>query len=1398
MCFIVTYSVNMTIGKLSEFNVRAGNWTLYVERAEMYFKVNEIKKELWLPTLIAAMGDEAYELISNLTSPAKPGESTYEVITQLMKDHLQPKPSFMAERYRFRQRRQQTGENIPQYISELKKLAKHCEFKAVLEENLRDQLVCGLISETIRQRLFTEENLEYTKAVKIACAMEAAERDAAAVEQPGTSVTEPTSGSTSGSGSTEVLHTGVMRRGRGGGTPRGSGNVHSRGQKYVGEVGSGSNAEPCNACGVWSHQVNDCPYRNYVCGKCRQRGHLRKVCPLRTTRDTARRAGRGSGRNLLAHVVAGDQEREAEWSEDDDSLFEEEEIGENLFQLCLNDYKPVSLLVSVDGISIPMEVDTGSLVSCISKKMYDQCFSTRRLDTSNLVFKFYNGVKIRPLGVITPTVRYGEQIKCLELFVIEGGTTSLLGRQWLSELKIRIPTLFRNVVEKDNGNVGNAKQKLMSLFSRYKELFTEGLGRFKGGKAQLRVREGATPVFCRARPVPYALRERVDEELDAMLRTGVIEPVDSSDWATPLVPVRKADGGLRICADYKVTLNPVLLIDRYPLPRIDDLLVNLNGAKILSKIDLSQAYNQIELYDPDNLTVINTHKGLFKYKRLVYGLSSSPGIFQRIMTNLLQDIPNVQVFLDDIIIGTETVTQHLVILNKLFERLCSSGFKLKTNKCFFMTKEVKYLGFIISAEGIKADPEKVEGILNIPDPRNVTELRSFLGTVNFYAKFVNNLSTILAPLYKLLKKDVPWNWNDECKLACKKVKSILTSADVLAHYDPNKPLFLTCDASARGIGGVLTQLCEENGGDARERPVVYVSRALTSAEINYSQIEREALAIVFSLEKLHQYLYGRRFTLRTDHKPLVTIFGPKHGIPTMTASRLQRWAIKLTAYAYDIEFVRSKDNGADGLSRLPARALRKQRTCVPEQTFLHFAQNAMLLDYQEIKKQTNHDPLLGRVLYYLRNEWPMDDVIITLKPYYNRRKELYEELGCVMWGHRVVVPDNCRSRVLTELHEAHMGIVKTKAFARSYVWWPGIDEAIETMCRTCPTCAAEADAPPRHAPCPWPWPDKPWARVHLDFLGPINGLIFLVMVDARTKWIEVSQVPSTAASHTINRLSEVFARFGLPRQIISDNGPPFTSSEFSLFLTSNGIEQLFSAPYHPASNGAAENAVRTVKRVIKKAIREKLDIKLFLNNFLLHYRNVEHCTTGEAPALLMCGRKLRTKLDALRPDRNVKVRDVQQKQKQNHNASGSRDLRPGEEVWLRQYRGDDKWVQGKVTEKLGATNYKVVDAKGKQSHKHVDQLKVRKRSSLIRPSSPSGRPQEITDGGGEPSPSGTVMEPSEVLTPDDQGDAQGLFKDCEEQQVPGITQPPDLPTPEPTRSRPIRRCRLNKPPMYSK
>ncbi|KAG7310777.1 hypothetical protein JYU34_003593 [Plutella xylostella] len=1230
----------------------------------------------------------------NLCSPNKPKDKSFSELIKLVGDHLQPKPSILAERFRFRQCRQACDVTVSSYVAVLKKMAMNCDFGTTLDDNLRDQFVCGINSDTIRQRLFAEDGISFSKAVQLANTIEAANRDAHAVEA----------------------------------AQRPSADVHR------------VQAAGCAACGDTRHRWAECRFRLFECSKCRRTGHLRRMCPDEAAAGasvarggSARQPepaqppaaggsrggwrGRGSWRGPRGGGGAG-RRRGGRWHQpthhlrdedpaaaEDRAQDGEQEDDEPVYQMSLRNYQPVSLNILVNNVVLKMEIDTGSALSCISKQTYEACFPSVPLRECVLSLTFYDGSKIRPLGYLEVQCTYKGLSKTLDLYVIDKGTTSLLGRQWLTELMVDIPKFNLNNLSA-SPTVPNINKHVNDIHSRYNELFEGGLGRFTGGAAHLVVKAGATPVFCRARPLPYALRARVDAELDAMLASGVIEPVESSDWATPLVIANKPDGSLRICADYKVTLNPYLAVDKYPVPKIEDLFTNLNGSSLYSRIDLSQAYNQVELNDPQKYTVINTHRGLFKYNRLVYGLASSPGIFQRLMINLFKDIPNVVIFLDDILIASSTLESHIETLYKVLDRIRDYGLKIKKQKCVFFTNEIKFLGYIIDKNGIRVDPEKVRSILEMRAPKDLYELRSFLGMVNFYGKFIKNLSFILAPLYELLKKNNSWIWGRKQTEAFVTIKNLLSSTGVLAHYDPSQEAVVTCDASAHGLGAVLAQ----RDAAGAERAVIYVSRALTPAEINYSQIHKEALAIVFAVTKLHQYLYGRHFTLRTDHKPLVSIFGPGKGIPSMTASRLQRWALTLSAYDFNIEYVSTDKNTADCLSRMISAhksdsvKLGEQ----PEQTYLHFASDALLLDYNDLKKITQRDPLLSRVISYVKDGWPKETEIKELKPFFNRKNEIYIELGCLMWGHRVIIPSECRSKVLKELHDSHMGVTKTKAISRSYVWWPGIDEAIAETCARCAVCAAVADAPPAHAPRAWPWPDRPWTRLHLDFMGPIAGHTYLVLVDSCTKWIEVIKMVSTSAKQVIIKLREIFATFGLPKQVVSDNGPPFTSMEFKDFLSSNGITQTFSAPYHPASNGLAENAVRTCKKVIKKALLEKVDPEIALCRFLLLYRNTEHCTTGESPAQLLQGRTLRTRLDKLKPDREQHVQAAQQRQLAAA-GGGRRAVAPGQAVWCRDYRATQgtRWSPGVVVDRLGTTDYNVRLVDGTVIHRHIDQLKIR-------------------------------------------------------------------------------------------
>ena len=394
-----------------------------------------------------------------------------------------------------------------------------------------------------------------------------------------------------------------------------------------------------------------------------------------------------------------------------------------------------------------------------------------------------------------------------------------------------------------------------------------------------------------------------------------IEKVEFADWAAPIVPVIKPDGTVRICGDYKVTVNKVAKLDTYPLPHIDDIFASLAGGQKFSKLDLVHAYQQISLEELSrNYVIINTHKGLYRYNCLPFGVASAPAIFQRAMDGLLQDIEHVAVYLDDILVTGKTETDHFRNLEEVLSRLEKAGIRLKKSKCAFMLPSVEYLGHTISAEGLRPTKEKVRAIMDAPTPQDVSQLRSFLGLINYYGKFLPHLSSVLSPLYLLFQKQQRWTWGKAQADAFKQAKTALTSTDIFTHYDPTRDLILECDASPYGVGAVLSHRMET--GEAK--PIAFASRSLTPAEKKYSQLDKEGLAIIFGVKRFHQYLAGRMFSIYSDHKPQQHIFADDRPTPAMASAHLQRWALTLGAYNYTITYKPGSQHGnADLLSRLP-------------------------------------------------------------------------------------------------------------------------------------------------------------------------------------------------------------------------------------------------------------------------------------------------------------------------------------------------------------------------------------------------------------------------------------------------------------------------------------------------
>lgn len=1274
------------------FNASRDDWAVYQERLQQYMVSQNISTpNAKKATLISLMGNAAYKELRDMCWPAEVSIKSYEDICELLRhQYAEPVVVHHARREFYRAVRT-SGEPVQQLLLRYRGLAAKCAFGANYETILLDKIVSSQDGQIFDRLCEEDSTLSLEQALKI---IQRKEGQLKLNEM--------------------ACNYNTVRE------PRASRPVHERlgpvkryeSARNNNQSSSGRGTEPrqrrirCIHCGGTNHQTRECIHKAASCHHCKQPGHIATICPKKRTK----------------YVASGQLERAQETKEEEEYEFytDSDEYTGPDFEVKVNNIgtkssvnSPYDVFLTVSGKKIEFQIDTGAGISAISSRQYHKELKHVPLEKTTVKLTGYSGEQLHLIGVIQPTIKLLEKTVYGRIYIVQNGGPPILGRNILN--KLGFDFTFKTSTSTKILNITEINNEAAKIFQAFPDLFDGQLGTYSGRKVKLELKPNASAKFCRARPVPFAFQKQYDEEFDALEKLGVITRTDTSDWGTPVVPVLKPNGKIRICGDYKTTINPQLVEVKYPLPRVEELFAKIKGGQMFTKLDLSRGYNQLVLDDDSKkLVALSTHRGVYLMNRLPFGITPASGIFQREIERILQGIPNVVNFIDDILITGKNNEEHLRTIKRVLKRLRDVGLKLEKSKCEFFQHEVTYLGHTISKDGLKKCKKNVDAIANAPLPKSVTEVRAFCGMANYYGKFVNNMAGTLGPLYRLLRKDVKFDWTADCDNAVKSIKNAIVSDNVLCHFDPDLPVVLTCDASNRGLGAILSHRIAGN----IIKPIAFASRTLNNAEANYSTIHKEGLAIIFGVKKFYQFLVGRHFILQTDHKPLVSIFKPTNGIPVMAAGRVQRWSVYLSGFDYTIEHVKSEHNLSDVLSRLPLQKGEPNSEVDEENMYLNFMSNnfpSKTVTYKDIQRESRKDVEIAAIANAVKNnDWR--DVFERkpeLKAFQNKGDEMAVERDILMWGGRVVIPKKLRQDMLQSVHLSHMGIVKTKSLCRSHFWWPNLDKDIESMIKNCEQCSQLLPDPAKTELIPWRSEERPWSRIHLDFAGPIKNVYLLIIVDAFSKWIEVFITKNPNAQFTLDKLYEISCRFGIPDTIVTDNGAQFKNNEFETFTTKFGIKHVFTAPGFPATNGQAESAVKVVKKGIRATLGDgsTRDLQSVLNQFLFDYRITPHTSTLDSPAKLLMKRELRNRLSLIKPlTTSETIENQQRRQIRNHGGRVMRHILVGDRVWARDYTNPNKkaWAAGRIRQILGKRNFLVqFGGAGRLIKRHIDQIRLR-------------------------------------------------------------------------------------------
>lgn len=1094
----------------------------------------------------------------------------YDLLVTKFNDRFDPKININFERHMFFETYQKEN-SFDDFASDLKIKSKRCEFGSLRSSLILTQIIRGLKDSQMRERLLSRLTLNLEEAESCCRAAERASAQAAACS--GRSGRGANDDGESPSGEVEQL-----RREGAGRRP-----ASHRDRCALPPAGPAAARRPhqavCVKCTRWHSDYDRCPAYSVKCYKCDRYGHYAKCCKTRMIREV-----KDCGKDLSTDC-------------------KESEGGEffvyNLYIDATNNSSKESWseFVFVNNVLVKFKLDTGADTSVMSIKSFLKAgFTVDILSKTNIILKEISKNTLPVVGYFTPQIKYQKYCSKQKIYVLDVECNNLLGLKACSELKLI------------------ARINELSEFNLETTAF-EGIGCLPNS-VMISVDESVQPVVSTSRKIPLRLRPRLKEELDNMEKLGIIVREDApTDWVSGIVVVEKPDKSVRVCLD-PFHLNKAVRRNHFQLPTLEEIASELNGANFFSKLDAKKGFWMLKLSTKSSkLCTFSTPFGRYRFLRMPFGINCAPEIFHNEMFKIFKD-EGIILYIDDILVVGRNKAEHDLRLKQVMQKAKEYNIKFNKEKCIFGVKEVNFLGHIFDKNGMRPDTRRVTAIQEMPAPNNKKELERFLGITNYLSRFIANYSEIASPLRDLLKKDSEFIWNNIHNNSFKKLKDRVTNAPVLRYYSADEEVTVSVDASAHGLGACLLQ-----GG----RPVIYAARSLTPTEMRWAQIEKELLAIVFGCTRFHQYVYGhRKVIIETDHKPLESIFKkPLNSTP----ARLQRMLLVLQGYELEIHYKPGNQMFiADALSRAPVG--QEDNSDIQEKVTIHV--NALIENVRvstewlnKIKSETNKDRSLQSIQKYYLNGWPeaKNNLDNLAKQYWSVKNEIHMIDGIVFRNDQIIIPFSLRKEMLKKIHEGHLGIEKCKRRAKEVLWWPGMGADIEQMIQSCDICLRHRDNQSREPLQPHAIPDLPWQVIAADIFQ-IDQRYYLLLVDYYSKFIEILPVKNVTTSTIVANIKNVFARFGIPEKLITDNGPQFTSEEFAHFIKQWEFTHITSSPLYPRSNGLAERNVQTAKKLLIKAKEEGGDWQLALLNF----RNTPISRETYSPAQLLMGRRLNTKL----------------------------------------------------------------------------------------------------------------------------------------------------------------------------